>query len=680
MRINVVMQSKSEIQIDQALHGYVKGHRQLASSIELDDQSRAEMLVLSDLLVTAAVDRGRSYLTAYPLKTASRYVLARTWAAGKEFRPGSVWTHSLLLDYQALLLLPDLMRLNPLFRQPKQQDFKDYSLPVSLETRGGGNGGISSVPIQQATTALVKLYGSQYVDDVVVPSGPDQENQILALALWRQMWPALRRQFAFTTAEGASLLGFGFACTLRFSADQNIDVTPDPLDDFQGFHALLDDLSAGGPTPLRTFLSRYVIESSQPRKTAIELAGFFEHLAGRNSIERLDLAQPLIAKNRLPRLAKDLVADAVNDASDFEQILYLARTLRDIPVDIKPDVLVKRVAPALDQLGILLNISQSEVEGSFGSLLFEGLVHQCPLALVSRTATQSNRIKMARLRPETVSQIEWWPSEDSERAQLVGILADYDEISWGHILSVLSPTIGPLTVSALLVALADGAEQIGLELFTQAGPQIKDVVAEWFVTHPAAFKRLAVSLRTVSPDQLRALTQAQLRQAPPFRTQEGWADIFTSVGDTSAFCNSSLIIGYLLSLDMQGALSLQLGRIVFEPLYLARDAYQLGYSEMRYLDLSLRSSGISSNGTEAIVKSALEKWPVQDSDFGVLAFCKNQTLIFALAREVDLRGGVTLLESACENQQLRDEVKEYLNVYLHKRKTMKKASWPFRWW
>ena len=673
------MQSKSEIRIDQALHGYGRGHRQLASSIELDDQSRAEMLVLSDLLVSAAVDRGQSYLTAYPLKSASRYVLARTWAAGKEFRPGSVWTHSLLLDYQALVLLPDLMRLNPLFRQPQQQDFKDYALPVSLETRGWEKGDIF-VSVQQATTALVKLYGPRHVDDVIVPSGPDQDNQILALALWRQMWPALRRQFAFTTAKGASLPGFGFACTLRFSADQNIDVTLDPLDEVQGFHALLDDLATGGPTPLRTFLSRYVIESSQPRKTAVELAGFFGRLAELDPVERLDLAQPLIAKNRLPRLAKDLVADAVNNASDFEQILYLARTLRDIPVGMKPDALVKRVAPDLDQLGILLNTSQSDVEGSFGSILFEGLVLQLPLAHVSQAATQSNRIKMAQLRPETVSQKEWWPSEDSERAQLVGILADYDEIDWGCVLNVLSPTIGPRTVSALLVALADGAEQIGMELFAWAGPQIIDVVAEWFVTRPTALKRLAVSLGTVGPEQLKALTQAQIRQPPPFRSQEGWAEIFTAAGDAAAFCDASLTIGYLLSLSAQEALSLQLGRLVFEPVYLARDTYRLGRSEMRYLDLSLRRTGISLNGTGAIVQSALEKWPVQDSDCGALAFCKSQTLVFALAREVDFRGGVTFLESALENRQLRDEVKEYLSAYLQERKTMKKASWPFHWW
>lgn len=249
-----------------------------------------------------------------------------------------------------------------------------------------------TVSIPQATTALAKLYGPQYVDDVIVPSGQDQDNQVLALALWRQMWPALRRQFAFTTAEGASLPGFGFSCTLRFSSDQSNDVAPHTLDDIPGFHALLDDLPAGGPTPLRTFLSRYVIESRQPRETAVQLAGFFEHLAELDSVERLNLAQPLIAKNRLPRLEKDLVADAVSNASDFKQILYLARTLRDTPIEIQLDALMRRVAIEPDRLGALLHASQSDVEGSFGSSLFERLVCQLPLTLVSIVDGSARRV------------------------------------------------------------------------------------------------------------------------------------------------------------------------------------------------------------------------------------------------------------------------------------------------
>lgn len=673
------MQSKSEIRIDQALHGYGRGHRQLASSIELDDQSRAEMLVLSDLLVSAAVDRGKSYLTAYPLKAASRYVLARTWAAGKEFRPGSVWTHSLLLDYQTLVLLPDLVRLNPLFRQPQVQDFKDYAHPVVLETRGWEKTGIAVSPLQ-ATTALAQLYGPGCVDDVIVPSGQDQENQILVLALWRQMWPALRRQFAFTTAEGASLPDFGYPCTLRFAPNRNHDATSLPLGSVLGFHTLLDDLPAGGPTPLRTFLGRYVIESRRPRETAVQLAGFFEHLAGLDAVERLNQAQPLIAGNRLPRLAKDLVADAIKNASDFDQIVFLARTLRDIPIEAQSDVLIERAEAEPDRIGQLLSAAQSDVDGSFGSSLFDGLVRRFPVAYLSRAATEANRTSMAKLRPETVSHEEWWPSDDAERAHLVGILVDYDDIDWAAVLNVLVPTLGPRTVSALFVALDDGAEQIGTELFVRGGPHIKDVVAEWFVKRPTAFDRLASAVQTVTPEQLRALTQAQLRQVPPFRVNDAWIETFIAAGDVAVCCNASLAIGYLVALEVQGPLSIQLGRLVLERLFQASQTYRLGGSETRYLELSLRARCISSYGTTAIAQSAVEKWPVQYPDCGALTFVEDRDVVFALAREIDRRGGVEAVESARDSRQLSNVVRESLDTYLSKRETMKKAVWPFRWW
>lgn len=674
------MQSKSEICIEQALHGYDRGHRELASSIALDDQSRAEMLVLSDLLASSAVDRGRSYLTAYPLKGASRYVLARTWAAGREFRPGSVWTHSLLLDYQSLVLLPDLMRLNALFRQPIQRNYESYAQPLKLSTRAMEERDVT-IALSEATTALAKLYGPQYVDDIVLPSGQDQDNQVLALALWRQMWPALRRQFAFTTAEEASLPGFGFPCTLCFTAYKNFDATPCYLPgEVQGFNALLDDLPAGGPTALRTFLSRYVIESREPRQTAPQLADFFGHLEGIDAVERLNLAQPLIAENRLPRLAKDLATDAVNHASDFDQILFLAQTLRDTQVGIQSDVLIERAAAEPDRLGVLLSETQSNVEGSFGASLFEGLVRQVPVAYLSKAATAANRLKLAKLRPETTSHQEWWPSDDTERAQLVGVLADYDGINWGAVLNVLSPSLGPRMVSALLIALDDGAEQIGMELFLHGKPRIKDVAAEWFIKRPIAFGRLASVLQTVSPEQLKALSQAQLRQRPPFRLNDAWRAIVAAAGSVVLCSDESLTLGYLAALDLQGSMSIQLGRLVLDRLFQACQTYQLGGSERRYLELSLRDRNIASYGATAIAQSALEKWPVNPADCGVLTFVQNRELVFALAHELDRREGLGAVEAARHSRQLSEAVTEYLDAYLRKRETMRKAAWPFRWW
>ena len=104
--------------IDQVVHGYARGHRELARSVELDERSRATMMVMSDLLVGRLMSDQSSYLVCYPLPAAARHVLARTWPAGPAYRPGSVWTHSLLIDYPTLAQLHDLAALTALLTPP----------------------------------------------------------------------------------------------------------------------------------------------------------------------------------------------------------------------------------------------------------------------------------------------------------------------------------------------------------------------------------------------------------------------------------------------------------------------------------------------------------------------------------------------------------------------------------
>ncbi|WP_034881974.1 GAP1-N1 domain-containing protein, partial [Gluconobacter thailandicus] len=102
------MVTTESFRVDQIVHGYARGHKELARSLDLDDHSRATMVVMSDLLIDRVLQEDVSYLACYPLPSAARHVLARTWSAGPDYRPGSVWTHSLLLDYATLAQIHDL--------------------------------------------------------------------------------------------------------------------------------------------------------------------------------------------------------------------------------------------------------------------------------------------------------------------------------------------------------------------------------------------------------------------------------------------------------------------------------------------------------------------------------------------------------------------------------------------
>src|SRR3546814_20493757 len=81
--------------IDQCLFGYEDGHRLLASSMSLGDQTSL-LTKLSDLAPGTLFGSSHGYWTGLPLPELARYALFRTWPAPELPRPGCVWTHALL--------------------------------------------------------------------------------------------------------------------------------------------------------------------------------------------------------------------------------------------------------------------------------------------------------------------------------------------------------------------------------------------------------------------------------------------------------------------------------------------------------------------------------------------------------------------------------------------------------
>lgn len=84
--------------IHQLLHGYSKGHRLLASSVELDDQDADLLLSLSDL--SGSFGGSNSFIpyeTFYPLHSKKFFALAKTFPDNDAPRPGCVLTHTILV-------------------------------------------------------------------------------------------------------------------------------------------------------------------------------------------------------------------------------------------------------------------------------------------------------------------------------------------------------------------------------------------------------------------------------------------------------------------------------------------------------------------------------------------------------------------------------------------------------
>ena len=172
--------------IDQALLGYDRGHRLLASSLRLPRDAEAALVALSD----TDVRHGRR-LTGMPLDSLDRYALIATWPAPDAGRPGAVFAHALLLHADAFQEF-DVSDLAALLSAPHDSG----SIPSYAEPLSARRVQRRATPPSEGDAYLCAraLYASKVrhanVED-------PQAAEAALLALWSAQWPALQARFSF---------------------------------------------------------------------------------------------------------------------------------------------------------------------------------------------------------------------------------------------------------------------------------------------------------------------------------------------------------------------------------------------------------------------------------------------------------------------------------------------------
>lgn len=186
------------IEFEQALHGYEGGHRLLASSVEL---ARADRRLLARQ--TDSPDAGRvagwdALLAGHPLPS-GRFALSMTWPATEMPRPGCVWTHTLILDQQAIAAASSA--LVSFFRRPLGPDPATDAYRTAVR---------ATVPapatlVPEASRWSEALAWSFYEPPerpvrVLRMALPDRERHDLLASLWAVAWPELRAVLSFCDA------------------------------------------------------------------------------------------------------------------------------------------------------------------------------------------------------------------------------------------------------------------------------------------------------------------------------------------------------------------------------------------------------------------------------------------------------------------------------------------------
>ena len=199
--------SSNPMHVAQALHGYRKGHELLAASHRLSRDGSRTLLELSDLSGPAARTLGfESYITGYPVPGEHLYAIARTWLATEGGRPGSVWTHTLLLTPEQLATF-DLVNVTKWFRRPTTtEQALGYGRPLKInrEDMSQGPRGVSAFPLAahgaRAEGMFEALYGSDSAAlAILLPAESSNEYEHLVLHAWSLQWAELRGHFSFCT-------------------------------------------------------------------------------------------------------------------------------------------------------------------------------------------------------------------------------------------------------------------------------------------------------------------------------------------------------------------------------------------------------------------------------------------------------------------------------------------------
>ena len=424
--------------IDQALHGYGDGHRLLAASCRFDEESSHRMLLMSDLLTSALRHGTDSYLCGYPLPVAGKYILARTWLAPELPRPGCVWTHSLVLDNQAIASAFSIRDVMDLYRRPRDNDVSRYTARTGVSLDDEASLAETEPPavsfsIDRARTVVDLLYGTSGPRVVVAAANQTdgREDEALAFAIWRQMLPRLRRDFFFCTrtAGGLDDLDFGRALLIDIQSEPEGEgaAASRAMGPRGGLERLARDLCGDKSRSFGDFLVEYELDIPDPRVATRLLASIYDALIEDREgwLENVaniiagQLAEPEVGT----RVKCDLLFDRIEHAGSSRGVSTHDRIVAfmDLQTFVDAGELKQMVQAAPQQELVKVVLSTSLLsEGTLGECAYWVASEMLPTDVLSKVSLGVDaKYRIARKRPELVAHRAFWPEGSQPRQSLL---------------------------------------------------------------------------------------------------------------------------------------------------------------------------------------------------------------------------------------------------------------------
>lgn len=184
--------------VEQLLHGYHRGHEQLAASVKLPDRDAELVTRLSDLSGSlSGAPPFASYLTVYPLPSGRYFALGKTWPDPDAARAGCVLTHTLLVPVPTWVTLAEPRVLDGLFTLSPSRSTLEYSSSIAIPVRSAPEAPALRNNDQNVLLTFVHRYFGEGKRPVVW-FGQVRPEEVLWLLL-RGLWPKLRATFSACT-------------------------------------------------------------------------------------------------------------------------------------------------------------------------------------------------------------------------------------------------------------------------------------------------------------------------------------------------------------------------------------------------------------------------------------------------------------------------------------------------
>lgn len=643
--------------IDQALHGYRQGHRWLGGSIRLEGAAEATLLALTDLLTSDLAPGQSSYLSGYPLKEANRYVLSRTWLAPESPRPGSVWSHSLILDYAALSLIDDLASLLSLFRRPQGTADPYYAKPVSpseLARLVAKSKAIHPDRIfrERGEKALNAIYGRKAARNLSLMAEEPEADEALAVALWRQMWPGLRRDFAFFTRVRGEVaeVSAGFALYFRTDAFQSRPTAARDAVETAAYQILWRDLLKPGPTDLREFLGRYAVDAPDPRRTVPDLVLMQERMDEPASVA-LDLAGRYAGAAALPRLKRDILLQAMH-SDDAATVTKVVGALRNEPLVVSDEELGHLVSASLGRerqvVGHIIAAASPSQEGELGDAVLRAMAAQASAAdLAQANVGDETRRKLLSLRPDLAAESEFWPGNSADRLELLQMaLGDVEQTS-----SLLAALGSRLTPAEAIVVLGHGGPPVELAIFDAMRDQLPDrdawSVIQQLLRRPGFLQREAEQVRSIGLPLVDAMIGELLPEVP--LQAESWLEMARREAGPGPLqtAAANLVSGALIAgLSAPMPAAARLIELAFDAIYEGLDRWSFPSRLRDLLEVQLGRRSKEWRLVDKLVAAVVDKYGGPDrADPWVLLVTGRSDALQDIVERIERKGSKGSLEA-----------------------------------